>query len=102
MNGNRNVCPWMGFACPGPERCAPAVMEAERANESRGPEHPEVQPVCPIVRQIEAQHIQSAAMAPLLFGGEDETEKEERQAFDNMSPERQREEVLKHCTIDQK
>jgi len=73
------ICPYNGNACPGVERCAPAVMKAQMLNLHRDKSiELEEEPKCPIVELIDASIRVSLSAQPfinLLFGtqGSEET-----------------------------
>lgn len=65
---DRAICPWHGGVCPGPELCAPAVMDAAARNVGRSPAEQPAEPVCPIVERTASNSILSQALIPLLLG----------------------------------
>lgn len=65
------VCPYSGNTCPGPERCAPALIIAHRANEDHNKVEGAdlmVEPVCPIVDQLEVLKYSMGSLMVAFLG----------------------------------
>ena len=78
-------CPYHGGPCPGPDRCAPAVMLANRANEEKGKVEgidKLDEPVCPIVNQLEVIGNSMSLLCVAFLGEPEPAPEPEREKTD--------------------